>query len=159
MQHGPLQSFHLYLHQGFALVKYSSREEATKVCRPAFRQKKNLLLTFRNYSKGSNRIKQLRVGQHHDASRVVGRIRSQHHAAAVGTPAKRVHRRVARVWQTDLRYVEHWLAGQSHLRQFVGSHAPGQRRSCARNSVEFELVLAGRSARRGVDVTDTRSKK
>lgn len=31
MQHGPLQSFHLFLHQGFALVKYSSREEATKV--------------------------------------------------------------------------------------------------------------------------------
>lgn len=31
MQHGPLQSFHLYLHQGFALAKYSSREEATKV--------------------------------------------------------------------------------------------------------------------------------
>ncbi|KAB0794077.1 hypothetical protein PPYR_13697 [Photinus pyralis] len=30
MQHGPLQSFHLYLHQGFALAKYSSREEATK---------------------------------------------------------------------------------------------------------------------------------
>jgi trinucleotide repeat-containing gene 6 protein len=31
MQHGPLQSFHLYLHQGFALAKYSTREEATKV--------------------------------------------------------------------------------------------------------------------------------
>lgn len=31
MQHGPLMSFHLYLHQGFALAKYSSREEATKV--------------------------------------------------------------------------------------------------------------------------------
>ncbi|KAI4455914.1 trinucleotide repeat-containing protein [Holotrichia oblita] len=30
VQHGPLQSFHLYLHQGFALIKYSSREEATK---------------------------------------------------------------------------------------------------------------------------------
>ncbi|XP_060522556.1 protein Gawky isoform X3 [Cylas formicarius] len=30
MQHGPLQSFHLHLHQGFALAKYSSREEATK---------------------------------------------------------------------------------------------------------------------------------
>lgn len=30
MQHGPLQSFHLYLHQGFALAKYSTREEATK---------------------------------------------------------------------------------------------------------------------------------
>ncbi|XP_050301424.1 protein Gawky isoform X2 [Anthonomus grandis grandis] len=30
MQHGPLLSFHLHLHQGFALAKYSSREEATK---------------------------------------------------------------------------------------------------------------------------------
>ncbi|KAF7266603.1 hypothetical protein GWI33_020105 [Rhynchophorus ferrugineus] len=30
MQHGPLHSFHLHLHQGFALAKYSSREEATK---------------------------------------------------------------------------------------------------------------------------------
>ncbi|XP_018569055.1 protein Gawky isoform X3 [Anoplophora glabripennis] len=30
MQHGPLQSFHLYLHQGFALAKYSTLEEATK---------------------------------------------------------------------------------------------------------------------------------
>ncbi|CAH0563591.1 unnamed protein product [Brassicogethes aeneus] len=30
MQHGPLQNFHLYLHQGFALAKYSTREEATK---------------------------------------------------------------------------------------------------------------------------------
>lgn len=31
MQHGPLMSFNLYLYQGFALAKYSSREEATKV--------------------------------------------------------------------------------------------------------------------------------
>lgn len=31
MQHGPLQSFHLYLHQGFALAKYSTQQEATKV--------------------------------------------------------------------------------------------------------------------------------
>ncbi|CAG9864079.1 unnamed protein product [Phyllotreta striolata] len=30
LQHGPLLSFHLYLHQGFALAKYSSREEAIK---------------------------------------------------------------------------------------------------------------------------------
>ncbi|XP_049826803.1 protein Gawky isoform X2 [Aethina tumida] len=30
MQHGPLQNFHLYLHQGFALAKYSSQQEATK---------------------------------------------------------------------------------------------------------------------------------
>nr|CAI5868467.1 unnamed protein product [Callosobruchus analis] len=30
MQHGPLLSFHLYLHQGFALAKYSTREEAIK---------------------------------------------------------------------------------------------------------------------------------
>lgn len=31
MQHGPLMSFNLYLYQGFALAKYSSREEAKKV--------------------------------------------------------------------------------------------------------------------------------
>ncbi|XP_017786901.1 PREDICTED: protein Gawky isoform X2 [Nicrophorus vespilloides] len=30
LQHGPLQSFHLYLHQGFALAKYSTNEEAVK---------------------------------------------------------------------------------------------------------------------------------
>ncbi|XP_018330621.1 protein Gawky isoform X2 [Agrilus planipennis] len=30
MQHGPLQNFQLYLHQGYALAKYSSREEAAK---------------------------------------------------------------------------------------------------------------------------------
>lgn len=157
MQHGPLQSFHLYLHQGFALVKYSSREEATKVSRSASTQKTCYL--FNNYPKGSNRIKQLRVGQHHDARRIVGRIWSQHHAPAVGTPAKRVNRRLARVWQTDLWYVEYWLACQPHLRQLVGSHAPRQRRPCARHSVKLELILAGGPARRGVDVTDTRPKK
>jgi trinucleotide repeat-containing gene 6 protein len=31
MQHGPLQSFHLYLNHSIALAKYSSREEANKV--------------------------------------------------------------------------------------------------------------------------------
>jgi hypothetical protein len=31
MQHGPLQSFHLYLNQSIALAKYSTREEANKV--------------------------------------------------------------------------------------------------------------------------------
>uniref|UniRef100_A0A1I8NHN0 UBA domain-containing protein n=1 Tax=Musca domestica TaxID=7370 RepID=A0A1I8NHN0_MUSDO len=30
MQHGPLQTFHLYLNQGIALCKYASREEASK---------------------------------------------------------------------------------------------------------------------------------
>lgn len=30
LQHGPLSAFHLYLSQGIALVRYSSREEATK---------------------------------------------------------------------------------------------------------------------------------
>ncbi|XP_014240799.1 protein Gawky [Cimex lectularius] len=30
LQHGPLQSFHLYLNHGIALAKYSSREEASK---------------------------------------------------------------------------------------------------------------------------------
>lgn len=30
MQHGPLQAFHLYLNQGIALVRYSTREEAAK---------------------------------------------------------------------------------------------------------------------------------
>lgn len=30
MQHGPLQNFHLYLNQGIALCKYSTREEANK---------------------------------------------------------------------------------------------------------------------------------
>ncbi|XP_042898538.1 protein Gawky [Parasteatoda tepidariorum] len=30
MQHGPLQMFHLFLNRGVALVRYSSREEATK---------------------------------------------------------------------------------------------------------------------------------
>ncbi|XP_026317598.1 protein Gawky isoform X5 [Hyposmocoma kahamanoa] len=30
LQHGPLQNFHLYLNQGFALARYSSREEAAK---------------------------------------------------------------------------------------------------------------------------------
>lgn len=30
MQHGPLHRFHLQLHQGFALARYSSVEEATK---------------------------------------------------------------------------------------------------------------------------------
>lgn len=33
LQHGPLQNFHLYLIQGFALARYSSREEAAKVSR------------------------------------------------------------------------------------------------------------------------------
>ena len=31
MQHGPLQSFHLYLNHSIALAKYSTREEANKV--------------------------------------------------------------------------------------------------------------------------------
>ena len=31
MQHGPLYTFHMYLSQGVALVKYGSREEAAKV--------------------------------------------------------------------------------------------------------------------------------
>lgn len=31
LQHGPLQSFHLYLNHGIALAKYQSREEAGKV--------------------------------------------------------------------------------------------------------------------------------
>lgn len=31
LQHGPLQNFHLYLNQGVAFAKYSSREEASKV--------------------------------------------------------------------------------------------------------------------------------
>lgn len=30
VQHGPLQNFHLYLNQGFALARYSTREEAAK---------------------------------------------------------------------------------------------------------------------------------
>lgn len=30
MQHGPLLAFHVYLHHGIALCKYSSRDEATK---------------------------------------------------------------------------------------------------------------------------------
>ena len=30
MQHGPLPAFHLYLSQGIALVRYSTREEAAK---------------------------------------------------------------------------------------------------------------------------------
>lgn len=32
IQHGPLQNFHLYLNQGLALARYSTREEAAKVC-------------------------------------------------------------------------------------------------------------------------------
>lgn len=31
VQHGPLQNFHLYLNQGLALARYSTREEAAKV--------------------------------------------------------------------------------------------------------------------------------
>lgn len=31
VQHGPLQNFHLYLNQGIALARYSTREEAAKV--------------------------------------------------------------------------------------------------------------------------------
>lgn len=34
MQHGPLINFHLALNQGFALVNYGSREEASKVSSP-----------------------------------------------------------------------------------------------------------------------------
>lgn len=30
VQHGPLQNFHLYLNQGLALARYSTREEAAK---------------------------------------------------------------------------------------------------------------------------------
>jgi len=32
IQHGPLLNFHMYLNHGIALAKYSSREEASKVC-------------------------------------------------------------------------------------------------------------------------------
>lgn len=46
MQHGPLHSFHLYLRQGFALAKYSTREEASKV---SLLKKKNLIRIWVNH--------------------------------------------------------------------------------------------------------------
>jgi hypothetical protein len=47
MQHGPLQSFHLYLNHSIALAKYSSREEANKVLVCRLSAHKYFLLSFK----------------------------------------------------------------------------------------------------------------
>ncbi len=46
MQHGPLNNFHLFLNHGIALAKYSTRDEASKVCKLRIR------LFLRRYGEG-----------------------------------------------------------------------------------------------------------
>lgn len=46
IQHGPLQNFHLYLNQGLALARYSTREEAAKVRNAIVVRNKSLSETY-----------------------------------------------------------------------------------------------------------------